>query len=78
MRFVLSRGVFPVAGACLLTVALGASGQMQTPTQRPSAKELHDAAGDIASDPGPIDTSLSAKLTRADVRKAMKKELRLG
>src|SRR5579864_7179339 len=70
MRFVFGRGAFPVAGVCLLSVALGARAKTQTPTQRPSAKELHDAAGDIATDPGPIDTSLSPKLTRADVRKA--------
>jgi unsaturated rhamnogalacturonyl hydrolase len=73
MRFVLGRGVFPLAGVCVLSVALGASAQTQTPTQRPSAKELHDAAGDVATDPGPIDTTLSPKLMRADVRKAMKK-----
>src|SRR5204863_9215021 len=44
----------------------------QTP-QRPSSQELHDAAGDIASDPGGIDTSLSASITHKDVRAAMKK-----
>jgi rhamnogalacturonyl hydrolase YesR len=41
--------------------------------QRPSAKTLHDAAGDIAADPGPIDTSLSPALTSRAVRRAMKK-----
>jgi rhamnogalacturonyl hydrolase YesR len=69
-----ARGVFPVAGVCVLSVALSAIAQTQSQTQpqRPSAKELHDAAGDVATDPGPIDTSLSPNLTRADVRKAMK------
>jgi unsaturated rhamnogalacturonyl hydrolase len=67
------RGVFPVVGVCVLSVALSASAQQAQSPERPSAKELHDAAGDIASDPGPIDTSLSPNLTRADVRKVMKK-----
>ena len=67
--------VFPVGAVCLLTVMLTANAQTQNQTQpqRPSSKELHDAAGDIASNPGPIDTSLSPKLARADVRKAMQK-----
>ena len=68
------RGLFPVAGVCVLSVALGASAQQkQMQSERPSAKELHDAAGDISTDPGPIDTSLSPALTHADVRRAMKK-----
>lgn len=40
---------------------------------RPSGKELHDAAGDIAGNPGKIDASLSPKLKHKDVRAAMKK-----
>ena len=40
---------------------------------RPSSQELHDAAGDIASDPGSIDTSLSPRFTHKDVRAALKK-----
>src|SRR5580704_17000935 len=73
MRFVLGRGVFPVACVCLLSAVLGARAQTQTPAQRPSGQQLHDAAGDVATNPGPIDTSLSPKLTRPDVRKAKKK-----
>ena len=75
MRLIGPKGFFPFAGALLLSGALvtaNAQTQTQSP-QRPSAKELHNAAGDIATDPGPVDTSLSPKLTRADVRKAMKK-----
>jgi rhamnogalacturonyl hydrolase YesR len=48
----------------------------QTPTataQRPSEKILHDAAGDIAANPGPLDTSLSPALTHSDVRRTMQK-----
>jgi rhamnogalacturonyl hydrolase YesR len=75
MRLTGAKGLFPFAGAFLLSGALvSANAQTQTQApQRPSAKELHDAAGDIATDPGPIDTTLSPKLTRADVRKVMKK-----
>ncbi len=74
-RLIGAKGLFPFAGVCLLSGALvSANAQTQTQVpQRPSAKELHDEAGDIATDPGPIDTTLSPKLTRVDVRKAMKK-----
>ena len=50
------------------TLVLSANGQ-----ERPSSKELHDAAGDVSADPGPIDTSLSPALKRHDVQRAMKK-----
>lgn len=40
---------------------------------RPSGRVLHDAAGDMPEDPGPLDTTLSARLTRKDVRAAMVK-----
>lgn len=51
---------------------LACSAFSQTP-QRPSGQELHDAAGDVATDPGTIDTSLSPNFTHKDVRTAMKK-----
>ena len=41
--------------------------------QRPSSQELHDAAGDIASDPGSVDRSLSPSFTHKDVQAAMRK-----
>ena len=53
--------------ACPVSVA------QQTTTTRPSSKELHDAAGDVAANPGPLDTSLSPAFTHKDVRRAMKK-----
>jgi unsaturated rhamnogalacturonyl hydrolase len=40
---------------------------------RSSSQELHNVAGDIVSDPGSIDTSLSPKLTHKDVRAALRK-----
>jgi unsaturated rhamnogalacturonyl hydrolase len=51
------------------------AGQAPQPTapQRPSAKTLHDAAGDIAPNPGPIDTSLTPTFTHSNVRRVMKK-----
>lgn len=75
MNVVRSKGLFPAAAACLLAAAFlpATAQQPQTQPQRPSGKELNAAAGNIAPDPGPIDTSLSPKLTRADVRRAMKK-----
>jgi len=57
-----------VGFALVLAYAVSA----QTP-ERPSSQELHDAAGDIAPNPGNIDTSLSASITHKDVRAAMKK-----
>lgn len=66
----LSRISIPLLGISLLTSACSA--QLFGP-QRPSSKELHDAAGDVASNPGPLDTSLSPALTHRDVQRAMKK-----
>lgn len=56
-------------------VALGAAmyGTAQSGYVRPSGKVLHDAAGDMPETAGPLDTSLSAKLTRKDVRAATAK-----
>src|SRR5579875_2450767 len=64
---------FPAALAIVLSATTLRAQTQPTALQRPSDKELHDAAGDIASDPGPIDTSLSPKLTHENVRRAMKK-----
>jgi len=85
----LSRNFFPravapitsIAAVVLLSISCAAAqttvaqvSTAQTPTpQRPSAKILHDAAGDIATDPGPLDISLSPTLTHRDVRRAMQK-----
>ena len=81
MRWIGAKGFVPFASACLLSGALMAANaqtETQPQAQRPSGKELHDAAGDIASDPGPIDTSLSPKLTREDVQFFSAWPLRLG
>jgi unsaturated rhamnogalacturonyl hydrolase len=61
-----------LASLLILSVSV-AQTSSSAPPQRPSAKSLHDAAGDVASDPGPLDTSLSSALSRRDVRKAMRK-----
>ncbi|MBS1815646.1 MAG: glycoside hydrolase family 88 protein [Acidobacteria bacterium] len=58
-----------VAPAVLAAVMMTAQ---ETPV-RPSGKVLHDAAGDIAENPGKIDTSLLPKLTHKHVRAAMTK-----
>lgn len=57
-------------GAALVTTALALPASSQ---ERPSSKELHDAAGDVSTNPGLIDTSLSPTLTRRNVQHAMKK-----
>jgi rhamnogalacturonyl hydrolase YesR len=68
---ILSRGrLVPLLCTALLSASMAVNALGQ---QRPSSRELHDAAGDIASDPGPIDTSLSPALDRKDVQRAMKK-----
>lgn len=81
----LSRSLFPraiapfasIAAVALLSIGCAAAAQTSTTptttTQRPSAKILHDAAGDIATNPGPLDTSLSPALTHRAVRRAMHK-----
>ncbi|HEY4010158.1 MAG TPA: glycoside hydrolase family 88 protein [Acidobacteriaceae bacterium] len=70
---VLLRRLFPAACVWLLGVAIVSAQTQTAQPQRPSAQELHDAAGDVSSDPGPVDTSLSPKLTHEDVRRAMRK-----
>ncbi|HEX4156754.1 MAG TPA: glycoside hydrolase family 88 protein [Acidobacteriaceae bacterium] len=61
--------------ALLITLSINTvcAAQTASTTPRPSAKELHDAAGDIAANPGAIDASLSPALTHRDVRRTMKK-----
>lgn len=60
--------------ASLLLLSISAVCPAQTATApRPSAKELHDAAGDIAANPGSVDTSLSPALMHRNIRRAMKK-----
>jgi rhamnogalacturonyl hydrolase YesR len=62
---------FPVV--CVAVLCVSAVSTKAQSAQRPSGKEIHDAAGDIVANPGPIDASLSPRLTHADVHKAMKK-----
>jgi len=59
-----------VATPVVFALSLGAQ---TTSPERPSAKILHDAAGDTSDNPGKIDTSLSPKIAHKDVRAAMKK-----
>ena len=67
----LSRGrLLRLLGTALVSSTLALSAYAQ---ERPSAKELHDAAGDISAEPGPIDTSLSSTLTHHNVQRAMRK-----
>lgn len=63
------RARFIVAG---LACALACQAVSQT-EQRPSYKDLYNAAGDIVMDPTGVDASLSPKITHGDVRRAMKK-----
>lgn len=69
-RKLLLGSMVPCLAAALACPA--ALSQTDNPV-RPNSKELHDAAGDIAENPGPLDTSLSPALTRNDVQRAMKK-----
>ena len=71
MRWTRAKGLW--TAVCAVGLSAAVMSAQTTQQQRPSSKELHDAAGDVTSDPGPIDTSLSPKLTRVDVRRAMKK-----
>lgn len=67
----LMRGrLIRLLGTALVSTTLVLCGHSQ---ERPSSKDLHDAAGDVSTDPGPIDASLSHQLTRHNVQHAMKK-----
>ncbi len=67
--FAASIRLLTIAGVTVFFPSVAAA---QT-SPRPSSQELHDAAGDIASDPGSINTSLSPRFTQKDVRAALKK-----
>lgn len=69
-RYPLNWGVVSLLGITLAGFGCVAP---QMFAQRPSSQYLHDAAGDIASNPGPIDRSLSPALRQRDVQAAMKK-----
>ncbi|HVG27403.1 MAG TPA: glycoside hydrolase family 88 protein [Acidobacteriaceae bacterium] len=68
----LRRALVPCLLAAALPCSLVAQSSAAPAAQRPSSRELHDAAGEIASAPGPLDSSLSPSLTHANIRHVMK------
>lgn len=65
------RSAVLMATVAVVPVALW--GQQSSAPARPNYKMLHDAAGDIASNPGTIDSTLSSALKKKEIRRAMKK-----